>query len=150
MLRGVMLGGLGVTGGVAVVLLSVFGLNWVASTGWIIIALVGCSFGALALLALTGRRPRVEIGPDGFVARVPFGSRSRRWSDIEGGFVVIKVGVAEGMGCRLTRVFKESAGIKPTTLFAGNDEAISGGYEIPIGELAELPNHHKGRATGAS
>jgi hypothetical protein len=152
------LAGLGVTGGVAGVVLglslALFGLNWLMSFGWVIVAvtavLVVCCDGALFLAASLGRTPRVEIGSEGFVLRHIFGSRPRRWSDIEGDFVVIKVGLGQGVGYRLTLGFKESARIKPTKLFAGNDEAISGWFDMPIGELAELLNRHKGRAAVAS
>ena len=98
------------------------------------------------LAAMIGRRPCVEIGPEGFVVRRAFGSRSRRWSDIEGTFMVIKVGLSKVVAYRLTRAFKDCAEIKPTTLFAGNDEAISGVFDRPIGELAELLNQYKASA----
>jgi hypothetical protein len=151
------LGCLLITGGVAGVLLGLslvlLGLNWFLSAGWVIAVvtgvLVASCCGTLVLVAIIGRRPRVEIGPDGFVLRQLFGSRSRSWSDIEGSFVVIKVGLSKGVGYRLTQVFKESAGIKPTTLFAGNDEAIGGALDIPIDELAELLNQRKRPAPGA-
>jgi Bacterial PH domain len=146
--------GLGITGGVTGVLLGLFGMNWLLSLGWVIVvvtaALVVGVCVALVLTASIGRRPRIEIGPDGFVARNLLGSRSRRWSDIEGDFVVIKVGLGKGVAYRLTQRFKDSARIKPTTLFAGNDEAISGSYGVSSSELAEILNRHKGRATAAS
>jgi hypothetical protein len=95
------------------------------------------------MLALLRRWPRVEIRPDGFVVLALFGSRSRCWSDIDGDFVVIKVPLNKVVAYRLTKAFKDSAGIKPTTLFAGNDEAISGAYAVPVAKLAELLNQHK-------
>jgi hypothetical protein len=159
LLSGLAIGGLAITGGVAGMVLSLsiayFGMNWLMSSGWVIVAvtaaLVVCCGGALFLAATIGRTPRVEIGPDGFVARTVFKSRSRRWSEIEGDFVVIKLGLGQiGVGYRLTPVFKKSAGIKPTTSVAGSDEYISGGYDVSIGELAELLNRHKGGAAGAS
>jgi hypothetical protein len=153
-------GGLGITGGIAGTLLGIalildgiFGLSmgWLLSSGWVILAATGalvlCCSGPIFLAAVIWRRPRVEIGPEGFVARNAFGSRSRRWSDIEGSFVVIKVGLSKSVGYRLARVFKESARIKPSTLFAGNDEVIGGAYDIPIGKLAELLNQYKERAS---
>jgi hypothetical protein len=151
------LGGLGIAGGVALVLvglsLAVLGVDWLTSIGWVIVVvlavLVVCGCGALFLVSSIRGTPRVEIGPDGFFARALFGSRSRRWSDVEGDFVVIKVGLGQGVGYRLTPEFKELAGIKPTTLFAGNDEAISGAFAMSSGELAELLNQYKGRAAVA-
>src|SRR5262245_43362587 len=134
--------------------LAVFGLGWFLSTGWVIVivtgVLVACCCGALLSVAIIGRRPRVEIGPDGFIACTLFGSRSRRWSDIEGLFAVIKVGLQKGVGYHLSQDFKESACIKPTTLFAGNDEVISGAYEMPTGDLAALLNQHKTRAADSA
>ena len=46
----------------------------------------------LAALGITiGHRPRVEIGPDGFVTQGIVGRRSRRWSDVAGEFAVVTV-----------------------------------------------------------
>jgi hypothetical protein len=157
LLSALALGGLGIAGGAALVVaglsLAVLGVDWLTSTGWVIVvimaALVVCCCGALFLVSIIRRAPRVEIGPAGFVAWTIFGSRSRRWSDVEGDFVVIKVGLRQGVGYRLTPDFKELAGIKPTTLFAGNDEAISGAFAVSSGELAELLNQYKGRAAVA-
>lgn len=124
------------------------------SLGWIIVVVTGvllaCFLGAALLVAVIARQPSVEIGPEGFDFHRVFDRRGRwrRWSDIEGRFVVIKVGFGKGVGYRLTPHFKESAGIKPTTLFAGNDEAISGAFDMPIGELAELLNRYKEDAHG--
>lgn len=142
------LGGVMVTGGVAGVLLGLFGLNWllVAAIG----ALVVCCCGAMMLAAAIGHRPRVEIGPDGFVVRTVFGSRSRRWSDVEGDFVVIKVGLGKTAAYRVSEACKRSAGIKRPKWLAGNDEGISGAYRVPIGQLAELLNQRKGRAAGSA
>jgi hypothetical protein len=151
------LGWLLITSGVAGVLLglssALLGLKWFLSVGWVIAVvtgvLVASCCGTMVLIAIIRRRPRVEIGPDGFVLCHLFGNRSRSWSDIEGRFVVIKVGMSKGVGYRLTQVFKESAGIEPTTLFAGNDEAIGGALDMPIDELAELLNQRKAPAPGA-
>lgn len=143
-----------VTGSVAGVLLGVFGHDWLMSSGRVVVALVGavvaCFCGALVSIAAFGGRPRVEIGPEGFVTRTAFGSRTRRWGDIEGEFVVIRLGPLRGVGYHLTPAFKESARTKPTTAFAGNDEAISGVYRVPVGELVALLNEHKRRSSGAS
>jgi len=144
------LGGLGMTAGMAMLSVGLFGLNWLRSSGWMFVAVVAAVAGCAFLAALLGRRPRVEIGPDGFVVRPLFGGKTRRWSAIDGDFVEIKVGFGRGVGYRLTRAFKESAGIKPTTLFAGNDEAISGAFAVPIGRLVELLNQAKVRAAGAT
>src|SRR5262245_33317574 len=82
--------------GVAAVLLGLFGLDWLLVSGWISVLITAACFACLGvaplLVAIVGRRPRLEIGPDGFVSRTLFGSRFRRWSDINGPFVVIKIG----------------------------------------------------------
>ena len=144
------LGALGMTAGMAMLSVGLFGLDWLRSSGWMFVAAVAAVACCAFLGALLGRRPRVEIGPEGFVARPLVGGKTRRWSDVDGDFVQIKVGFGRGVGYRLTRAFKESAGIKPTTLFAGNDEAISGAFVVPVGRLVELLNQAKARAAGAS
>jgi hypothetical protein len=145
-----MLGAVGVTVGVAGVLLGLFGLPWFLASGWVVVALTGavvvCCGGAVFLAAVVGNRPCVEISAGGFTTRTALTSRSRCWRDIESDFTVIKIGSAKAVGYRLTEAYKKLAGIKPTTMFAGNDEGISGAYRIPINELADLLNQHKGRA----
>src|SRR5580692_3835926 len=86
------LGWLLITSGVAGVLLglssALLGLKWFLSVGWVIAVvtgvLVASCCGTMVLIAIIRRRPRVEIGPDGFVLCHLFGNRSRSWSDIEG------------------------------------------------------------------
>jgi hypothetical protein len=138
----VVLGGLGVTAAVLGLVDVWFGRSWLLASGWGIGIAAGSIVGVLCLLAAIRRRPRVEIRPDGFVVLTLLGSRSRRWSDIEGDFLVIKVPF-KIVAYRLTQAFKESAGIKPTTLFAGKEEGISGAFGVSVGELAELLNRHK-------
>jgi hypothetical protein len=148
-------GSLGLTvalaGIVAAVALSFFGSDWLASSGWVIIAVgasvVVCAFGALCLVGAIARKPRVEIGPAGFVVRTLFWSRSRRWSDVEGEFTVIKIASLEAVGYHLTAPFKEASGIKPPRSLGGNDEAISGAYTISLTELAAILNDHKRRTS---
>jgi hypothetical protein len=141
-----LLAGLMITGGVAGVVLglaiALLGLDWLLSSGPVILLVTGALAAGLILIAIIVRRPRVEIGPDGFIIRTLFGSRSRDWTAIEGRFAVIKVGLGKGVGYHLTQRFKESAGIRGTTLFAGNDEVIAGVLDLPMGELAELLNQH--------
>jgi hypothetical protein len=150
LLRTIGLGGIGVVAGVGFVLDGLFGRNWLLSTGWIVIAMAAGLVVCVCMLALIRRRPNVEIGPHGFIARALFGSRTRRWRDIDGDFAEIKVGFGQAVGYRLTQELRESLGIKPTTLFAGNDEAISGSYEVPIWKLVESLNERKSRPSGLS
>jgi hypothetical protein len=98
-----------------------------------------CYCGIAVLGAVSWARPRVEIGPDGFVDYGIVGHRSRRWSDIKGSVTVIRVGWPIGVGLRpvvaypLTDAFKESARIKPVASLAGNDEAVLICGELAIG-----------------
>jgi hypothetical protein len=76
---------------------------------------------------------------------VLLGHRSRRWSDIEGSFVVIRVGLQSVIAYRLTGAFKASARIRPAPSLAGNDEAIliCGELAMGAGELVEVLNRWK-------
>ena len=108
--------------------------------------------------AVIWARPRVEIGPDGFVDYGIVGHRSRLWNDIEGSFTVIRVGwpIAVGLrpvvAYRLNETFKKSARIKPVASLEGNDEAIliCGELAIGAGELADLLNRWKHSAPSAT
>jgi hypothetical protein len=125
------------------------------SYAWIITActaaLGACYCGFAVYGAVNWGRPRVEIGPDGFVDYGIIGHRSRRWSDIEGSFTVIRVGWPIGIGLqsvvayRLTDDFKASARIRPIASLEGNDEAILICAELAIGarELADVLNQWK-------
>jgi hypothetical protein len=94
-------------------------------------ALLIC-FSVIAVLgAVVWARPRLEIGPDGFVSRGVLGYRARRWSDIEGDFTVVRSNLQSVVAYRLTDAAKASNRMKPTASLAGNDEAI-----LTCGELA--------------
>lgn len=144
------LGGLGIIVGFVLLSEGLFGRWLLLSYGWLIVGLVGGLVISFYVWALLRRRPSVELGPDAFVAKSLFGSRTRRWDEVEGDFVVIQLGWSRAIGYRLTTAFKEAAKIKPTTLFAGNDEAISGSYTSSIHQLVELLNQHKRAALGGS
>ena len=143
---------IGITVGVPILIVLVGFLNqapWLLSHVWIITActaaLVTCYCGVAVLVAIISGQPRVEIGPDGFVDHGVLGHRLCRWSDIEGDFAVIRVGLQSVVAYRLTDAFKESARIKPIPSLAGNDEAIliCGELAIGAGELAEVLNQWK-------
>jgi hypothetical protein len=106
--------------------------------------------GLLFVGVLVAGRPRVEIGPAGFVAATLTSSRTRRWGDVDGNFVVFRSGLNYMVGYRLTEACKQSIGFKPTTLFDGNDEAISGIFRLSIAELSALLNEYKERAANAA
>jgi hypothetical protein len=121
---------------------------WVLSYAGIIIgcaAALAVSYCALGTVAATFLgRPRVEIGPDGFVTRGVVGNRARRWSDVAGSFTVIRAGLEAVVAYRLTDAFKEGR-IKLGSLPAGYDESISFCEELVLGaaELAEVLNQRK-------
>lgn len=142
------LGGCGMTAGVAFLLAGLFGASFLQSTGWIIVAIVGSGVvGALAM-ALIRRRPKIEIGPEGFVVHALIGKHSRRWSDIAGDFVVIRIGYSQAVGYRLTEACQEATRFQPTTLFSGNDAAISGAFAVSMTELANILNDFRARNSG--
>jgi hypothetical protein len=139
------LGGTGVIVGVLLVLSVFVDRNWLMTYAWIFIANVAAIIFCTIMACLILRRPRVEISNDGFVAWSLFSSRSRRWSDIDGDFTEIELGVLPCVAYHLTQDFKDSAGIKPTKLFQGNDEAISGAFHIA--DLVDVLNEHKHRSS---
>jgi hypothetical protein len=116
---------------------------------WIIMAgtgvLVMCYTGTAVLGALIWGRPCVEIGPHGFVEHGVFGHRWRRWSEIEGRFVVIRVYLRPTVAYELTEDFKGIARMQPNASLAGYDETISTCGELAIGAtaLAEILNRWK-------
>jgi hypothetical protein len=153
LLVALLVGGLALTAGISLVLLKGLGVDRLGASWWMVVAVVGgvvgCCVGALVLAAIVGQRPRVEMGPNGFVVRRVFGSYSRSWDDVEGEFEVIKIGHGKAVGYRLTEEHKRWAGIKPTSLFAGKDEAMSGELRVTMEELAALLNEHKRRAASS-
>ena len=103
------------------------------------------------LLAITRDVPRVEIGPDGFVLCLLGTRRSRRWADVEGGFVVRGTALGRDVAYRVTEAFKKKSeeyaaqsGRLPTYEWVGNC------FETSTVALAELFNGHKRRAAGSS
>lgn len=113
--------------------------------------------GAAWLGAACWNRPRIEIGPHGFVDYGVVSRRSRRWSDIQGRFRVIQVGWPFAVGLQpvvayhLTDTFKASTTIQPLEFLSGYDEAIliCGELLMEAGELADLLNQWKEGALDA-
>ena len=84
------------------------------------------------------------ITPEGFVFEKLFGRETHRWEEIDGRFVVIKVGWNEAVAYKLTPEYKARTGKKPTSLFSGYDAVVGGStLACSAGELAELLNEHK-------
>jgi hypothetical protein len=100
----------------------------------------------LFLLGMVSRRPRVVLTPEGFTVFRLIGGWSRRWEDVEGRFAAVRVGVTRVVAFRLTAEYKARVGKKPTSLFAGYDEAISGVFRLSMERLAELLNEHNERS----
>lgn len=139
-----------------VVIFGLLGHVWLVLHAEGVVAWTAAACGCFCVIAVLGalilRRPRIEIGPDGFVDQGIAGCRSRRWGDIQGGFVVTRFYLQSVVAYRLTDAFKESAKFKPTLSLPGNDEAILISPELAIGaaELAEILNQWKqvGRGPG--
>ncbi len=117
-----------------------------------IAALLACYCLVAVLGTVVGGRPRVEIGPDGFVVRGAFGRRSRRWGDVDGDFVVVRAGWQSAVAYRITAAAKGPAWTRPNNSPAGYDEAIliCGELTMGAGELAEVLNHWKQGAASTS
>ena len=94
---------------------------------------IGVSFGIVAFVVVTVRqRPRVVITPHGFTIDKFIGSDSHKWEDIDGQFVVTKMGGwTKVVGYRLTGEF--------------NTRAIVGRFLSSPEMLAALLNEHKQR-----
>jgi hypothetical protein len=113
--------------------------------------LVACLIGValttmLCILAALRQRPRVVITREGFVFEKLIGREAHHWEEIDGRFVVIKIGWNEAVAYNLTPECKARTGKKPTSLFSGYDAAVVGGaLPCSAGELAELLNEHKQR-----
>ena len=108
-------------------------------------AVLAC-FTVIAMSGATfGRRPRVEVGPEGFDVRGIVGHRFRRWGDVDGDFAVVKGRWQAAVAYRLSNAVKASTPVQPPAGLAGYDEAIAICGELTIGarQLADLLNRWK-------
>jgi len=144
------LGALGMIVGAALLIVSFWGIGALLWWGWYVVAAIAIFGIGNLIIALQRQRPRLELNAQGFTVLPIFGGHSRRWSDIDGDFVVIKCGLNQAVAYRLTPAYKASIGFKPTTLFQGNDQAIMGAYALPIPELAKVLNEYKARVASAT
>jgi hypothetical protein len=115
---------------------------------WIVVctAAAFAGFSGFAVLgALVWARPRVEIGPDGFVTQGFLGRRPRRWEDVDGDFAAVRSGWQRVVAYRITAAARARAGPRPSNSPKGYDEAILFCTELSIGarELADLLNRWK-------
>jgi hypothetical protein len=126
---------------------------WLANARFLItwiVALLACFCGIAVIGAMIWGRPRIEIGPDGFVCQGIAGRRARRWTDIAGDFSTSRKWPWPVVAYRLTDAAKESTKTPPpppplTAPPAGYDECISFCGELAMGhsELAEVLNRRK-------
>ncbi|HEY1065444.1 MAG TPA: hypothetical protein VGE52_05020 [Pirellulales bacterium] len=144
------LGGTGAAVGLLCVMHALFGAGFNSTIGGSIFAFLLTLVAAALGVAIVRKRPRLEIDSAGFTILPLFGETARRWSDIDGDFEVIKVGWTQGVGYRLTTAYKEANRFTPTTLFAGNDEALSGAFAAPMQQIADALNERKRRAACSS
>ena len=157
-LRQVMLGSIvGVAGlAVMIVFLEYLGQPWLLAHARVLIVsalAIGAVFSGFAVFgALQWRRPRVEIGPDGFVTFGITSHRPRRWINVEGDFVVTRMALQPAVAYRLTDAFKQSLPKPPPASPTGTDEAITFCGELTMGakELADLLNQRKQASTIAN
>jgi hypothetical protein len=141
LLRTLLISNLLMVGGVIDIAIGLVGVgNWTVVACVIVIAL--STF--LYIIAAFRQRPRVVITPEGFVFEKLFGRETYRWEEIDGRFVVIKVGWSELVAYNLTPEYKGRTGKKPTSLFSGYDAAVGApALACTARELGELLNEHK-------
>ena len=146
-LRSLVVSNLLMVGGIIGIAIGLVGLgNWTVVACVVVVVLSTVPY----IIAALRQRPRLTITPTGFVFEKLFGSEAYRWEDIDGRFVVIKVGWNEAVACNLTPEYKARTGKKATSLFAGYDAAIVGGaLPCSASRLAELLNEHKERYRGS-
>jgi Kef-type K+ transport system membrane component KefB len=107
---------------------------------------VGAAFAIFVIaIGLIIDQPRMEIGPEGFVLHSPAASRSRRWTDVEGNFIVRGTPLGKVVAYALTEAFKKSQEAASPSKKPGRFESILDDYKLSAGELAELLNEHKRR-----
>ncbi len=126
-------GALGMSVGAAMLIVAFWGMPVLVAKGWIVVAVIAALGIGNLIIALVRDRPRLELDDEGFSVLPIFGGHSRRWSDIDGDFAVIKCGLYPAVAYRMTPAYKQVIGFKPTTLFQGYDCVIAGAYALRSG-----------------
>jgi len=121
----------------------VCGMGWVFAT---LFAAFVVGSALLFLLAALSGRPEVQITEEGFVCRTAFQSQPYGWSDIDGEFVAMRVGILKMVVFRLAPAYKERGGSTRWPPCPGYDAAISGAYQLSMEQLADVLNRHRQRA----
>jgi len=147
MLKTLLLSNLLMAAGLYGIALGLVGVgNWTIVACVVVVVLSTTLYG----IAAVRRRPRVVLTDEGFVFEKLFGQETRRWDEVAGPFVVIKVGWNELVAYHFTAEFKARTGRKPTSLFAGYDAVVGGPtLACSAGELAALLNQTWQRRTTA-
>jgi len=141
LLRTLLVSNLFMVGGIIGISVGLIGVgNWTVVACVVVVVLSTI----LYILAALSQRPRVVISPDGIVFEKLFGREAYQWEEIDGRFVVIKIGWTEAVAFSLTPEYKARTGKKPSSLFSGYDAAVvASPLPCSAGELAELLNEHK-------
>jgi hypothetical protein len=101
---------------------------------------------ALVFLAVFRRRPSVSITDEGFTLLKLVGGDQYRWSDVEGSFAVIKLGLTKAVGFKLTDECLARLNLKPSPALSGYHAAVTGAFAMSPAHLAALLNEHKERS----
>jgi hypothetical protein len=103
---------------------------------------VGLSALVLAFGAVK-KTQRLELTREGFTNYNLFGlaAQRRAWTDVDGSFAVIRIGLNEAVAYRLTEASKKPG--KPSPFLSGYDEAIPALFPVSAQQLALLLNNHK-------
>ena len=142
LLKTLLLSNLLMVGGIIGIAVGLVGVgNWTIVACAVVVALSTITY----LVAALRQRPRLVITPEGFEFEKLFGREAHQWEEIDGPFVVIKIGWTEAVAYNLTAESKARTGKKSGSLIAGYDAAVGGALPCSAGELAELLNDHKQR-----
>ncbi|REJ94351.1 MAG: PH domain-containing protein [Planctomycetota bacterium] len=141
MLKTLLVNAILMVGGILGIAVGVVGVgNWTAVACVVVVAL----WILLYLLAALRQRPRVVLTAEGLTFEKLFGRESHQWDEIDGSFVVIKIGWNDAVAYKLTPESKARLGKKSSALYSGYDAAVVGSA-LPrsAGELAALLNEYK-------
>ena len=134
----------GLAGAVVGISIAVLGTRWLFSplgvAVFVVDFLVSVTF---AITSIVLKKPQIELGPDGFVFRSLFATRSRKWSDISGEFTQLKIGMGKHVAYRLKDDIRTALKIKPQAAFGGNDEVINGYFDLSTEQLVALLNEYR-------
>src|SRR5262245_21335853 len=103
LLRMLLVSNLLMVGGILGIAIGLVGVgNWTVVACVVVVALTTI----LSLLAALRQRPRLVITREGFVFEKLIGREAHQWEEIDGRFVVIKIGWNEAVAYSLTPEYK--------------------------------------------